>query len=907
MRKKKNQLNKKAKESDASNEDKQKASEAIQMFNYMSKLQKEKDLTKLAQDQEKAYRKDFWTTARDVTNGSFGKPRSKPTFDKCTADQHYKDKYEKEVQIDLEGLSWFPKVEAPSAPYNLSAYTPKDIRQALYKKCNNSAPGEDGIVYAYLKKMPYIHKVLATAFTGIRDKGEAPDSWAKSKVILLKKDESDSDDDPKNFRMISLTMNIGKLYHSLEAQRTIDFMVANKYLDPVAQKAYVEGINGCVEHVTVVQEIIQHAKLNHKTVHITWFDLEDAFGSVCHVLIPFVMKHYYIPTQITKYIESLYSKLRGKVVSQDWESDFFRFLKGVFQGDPLSGVIFLIVFNPIVEYIKSQKEKQGYQLTSQTNAMYVNTTPFADDFNVISRNIKQHQTLVLDVEKKLQSMGLVLKAPKCRSLSIQSGKTTNIQFHLKTNTNKVVPISSVIEKPMKFLGSVVQEDNSPHAMFATLSQKLQNKLENIDKSSLRGEYKANIYVRYALPSLRYFMSVHRIHKTHEEKLDSLAKKYLKKWYNIQKNGVTDISIFHPYLLGIKAPSQVYQEAHTSTYTMIRLKGDKVVNQALDSRLGRESAWTNKSSTIVKADGVFKKNIENKKITFPTEESESEKKALINKAKREIRRSIQEKTKATWNNKVNKLLIQGDFASLLIEEEANITWKSFINNTPRGVLSFALKASVNGLPTPDNLKRWGVKKMDKCVICGNFANLEHVLNWCKTSLNDGRFKWRHDSILNYMTKEMKKGAKEEISIFTDIPGQSINGGTLPPDIVVTGQRPDIVIINRTEKKIVLFELTVSFEKNVEAANLRKSRRYMDLTSDLVQNGWHAENIPFEIGSRGHIDSRNKTSIFNVMKKYNINIKKKPFIEDISKISLLCSFALFQAHCQPSWQSPPYLHP
>ena len=185
------------------------------MFNYMSKLRKEKDLTKLAQDQEKAYRKDFWTTARDVTNGSFGKPRSKPTFDKCTANQHYKDKYEKEVHIDLEGLSWFPKVEAPSAPYNLSAYTPKDIRQALYKKCNNSAPGEDGIVYAYLKKMPYIHKVLATAFTGIRDKGEAPDSWAKSKVILLKKDESDCDDDPKNFRMISLTMNIGKLYHSL--------------------------------------------------------------------------------------------------------------------------------------------------------------------------------------------------------------------------------------------------------------------------------------------------------------------------------------------------------------------------------------------------------------------------------------------------------------------------------------------------------------------------------------------------------------------------------------------------------------------------------------------------------------------------------------------------------------------
>ena len=130
--------------------------------------------------------------------------------------------------------------------------------------------------------------------------------------------------------------------------------------------------------------------------------------------------------------------------------------------------------------------------------------------------------------------------------------------------------------------------------------------------------------------------------------------------------------------------------------------------------------------------------------------------------------------------------------------------------------------------------------------------------------------------------------------------------MPADILVTGQRPDIVMINRSEKKIALFELTVSFEKNAEAANLRKTRRYMDLASDLKNKGWSAENIPFEIGSRGHIDNRNKTSIYNTMKKYNIKIQKKPFIQDISKISLLCSFAIFQAHCQPSWQSP-HLHP
>jgi hypothetical protein len=80
-----------------------------------------------------------------------------------------------------------------------------------------------------------------------------------------------------------------KNFHTLEPQRTIDFMVSKSYLYPTAQKAYIEGINGCVKHVTVVQEIRQHAELNHKTVHMTWSDLENASGSMSQLLISHVL------------------------------------------------------------------------------------------------------------------------------------------------------------------------------------------------------------------------------------------------------------------------------------------------------------------------------------------------------------------------------------------------------------------------------------------------------------------------------------------------------------------------------------------------------------------------------------------------------------------------------------------
>ena len=66
--------------------------------------------------------------------------------------------------------------------------------------------------------------------------------------------------------------------------------------------------------------------------------------------------------------------------------------------------------------------------------------------------IGQYQTLVTDLENDLQSMGLVMKASKCLSLSIQRGQTTKVQFYLKTNSEYTFSIYSVLEKPMKFLG-----------------------------------------------------------------------------------------------------------------------------------------------------------------------------------------------------------------------------------------------------------------------------------------------------------------------------------------------------------------------------------------------------------------------------------------------------------------------
>ena len=118
-------------------------------------------------------------------------------------------------------------------------------------------------------------------------------------------------------------------------------------------------------------------------------------------------------------------------------------------------------------------------------------------------------------------------------------------------------------------------------------------------------------------------------------------------------------------------------------------------------------------------------MENNQVFIPTSENtfnlEVSKRLEIPRAKKAIKQSIQEQTLEVWNEKVEKLTMQGDFAKLLIEEKENVTWQSVIRNVLKGIMSFALNSVTNTLPSPDNLKRWG-KELCANVPC--VQTLEH---------------------------------------------------------------------------------------------------------------------------------------------------------------------------------------
>ena len=347
-----------------------------------------------------------------------------------------------------------------------------------------------------------------------------------------------------------------------------------------------------------------------------------------------------------------------------------------------------------------------------------------------------------------------------------------------------------------------------------------------------------------------------------------------------------------------------------------MKADPDVKLAIESSIYRESQWLRKSSTVVKCKEILEKLSETEHI--PTVDNcpnvACSTVAEVPELKKAANAAIAENYLDYWNEVAKDLIVQGDFLRLLAEEEANMTWQSFKYSLPKGVVGWAARAATNSLATPDNLFRWGKRVDSSCKLCQSTkCTLFHILNNCKVAVGNpqagiqSRYGYRHDSILNYMSQHITSTGSTEV--YVDIEGKKINGGTIPADILTTLARSDLVIINRSASppEIFLCELTVAYESATSGANQRKENRYAGLVTDIESRGFKCTNINFEIGSRGYIDNRNKLALGRMLKLTKSKCKFATFYKNISKISVLCSYAIFAARNEPEWISPRFLQP
>ena len=99
-----------------------------------------------------------------------------------------------------------------------------------------------------------------------------------------------------NYRMIAFSSSIGKTFHLMLASSIQSFRLSNKLIHPSLQKAFLTSINCCYEHCSVLNFLSCHTCIHKKTLHCTWFNPANAFGSISHSLIfPTLLRNEFPP------------------------------------------------------------------------------------------------------------------------------------------------------------------------------------------------------------------------------------------------------------------------------------------------------------------------------------------------------------------------------------------------------------------------------------------------------------------------------------------------------------------------------------------------------------------------------------------------------------------------------------
>jgi hypothetical protein len=206
------------------------------------------------------------------------------------------------------------------------------IRSTILTRGNRAAPGIDKLTNPIFKLAINESIEFFVFLIQILLKFEKlPSLWKISKVILLFK--KDNPDLPENWRPISL---MSVIYRTMMAHVANAFFEMNSRYTIISplQKGFKPNINGYMEHVTKINELINIAKQEKIAIFICSIDLKDAFGSVPHSLIMKNLESLGVPTKLVNFLRNSYKRTTSIISTAEGLSDVIKIKKGVKQGCP---------------------------------------------------------------------------------------------------------------------------------------------------------------------------------------------------------------------------------------------------------------------------------------------------------------------------------------------------------------------------------------------------------------------------------------------------------------------------------------------------------------------------------------------------------------------------------------------
>lgn len=524
------------------------------------------NLNNLAEDDPKAY----WNLIEELEKLHSDKPQPDDNISPEKWLIHFKNLMQSknrelnEKQRDIEdGLSNHP---------NRSTFTELDfhityeeIEKAIDQLKTRKSSGSDSIINEMLKSgKSIITPLLSKLFNIIYTIGIFPTKWADSMIKPLFK--SGNKFDPANYRGISLTSCLGKLFCSILNTRLVSYLDKNEIYTP-HQIAFRKNYRTS-DHIFVLQTLINkytsskfRKKNETKSLYVCFVDLRKAFDTVWRGGLFHKMLNYGIGGKLYNVISDMYSKSSACIKLTNGNTSYFETDIGVKQGCVISPTLFNIFLNDIPNIFDTEKSGPVF-----IHEKLLNCLMYADDIALISSSEEGLQHCLDKLDKYCNEWKLSVNCKKTKVIIFnKSGKIIkNNGFYMGKNSIEVV-------KEMKYLGIVFNNNCTFNTAVDNLKDKGIKSMFKLFKSF--GNYTPDMKTSFRLfdamikPILLYNCEVWGPYMCNFDKLSEIAPGKSQLFY---KNSFEKVHMkWLKYTLGVNSKcTNIAATAETGRYPLL---------------------------------------------------------------------------------------------------------------------------------------------------------------------------------------------------------------------------------------------------------------------------------------------------------------------------------------------------
>ena len=251
----------------------------------------------------------------------------------------------------------------------------EELGDAVKQLGRNKSPGFDGLTSEFYQVFwPLLKKDFHEVLTSSLKCKILPYSFRRAVITLLPKKGDLAD--ISNWRPVSLLNTDYKIFAKLLASRLkkcISYVIGR-------DQSYCIPTRSIYDNINLIRDAIFYANVENIPLAILNLDQKKAFDNVDHDYLFNIMKRMGFGEQFISYIQTLYEGTESLIKVCGSLTAPFSFEKGIRQGCPLSGLLYSIAIEPLLNSLREKLSKYALNIPGTNESCVVSA--YADDVSV---------------------------------------------------------------------------------------------------------------------------------------------------------------------------------------------------------------------------------------------------------------------------------------------------------------------------------------------------------------------------------------------------------------------------------------------------------------------------------------------------------------------------------------------